>query len=197
MKYHCFVIISGVFGVFPEYLSFMINLDRKKTYGEILLFIVAILWGSCFTFQKEGMNFYGPFTLGAFRYMLGGMILIPVIVIISKTNVRITGDSVDASFKNKSLWRGSLISAAVLFSAVTLQQIGLVYTTAGKAAFLTSMEIVVVEVLGIVIARRFHLTSFFGICFAIIGMYFLCLKNGLSFQRGDILERAGAFFWGI
>jgi drug/metabolite transporter (DMT)-like permease len=175
----------------------MNNLDKKRLYGELLLLTAAVLWGSCFSFQKQGMNFYGPFTLGAFRFFLGGIILIPVIFLFAKIKLRITDASVDDSFRNKTLWTGGLISALVLFSAVTLQQVGLVYTTAGKAAFLTSMEIVVVEVIGSFLVRRFNIKSFFGICFAIIGMYLLCVKNGLSLQLGDVLELAGAFFWGI
>lgn len=174
----------------------MKNVDRGLVKGEAILVLVSILWGSCFAFQKEGMNFIGPFTLGALRFTIGGLILIPLIMLLSnrKGNDAKRYNTKDAK---KSLWKGGILCGTALFLGASFQQVGLVYTTTGKAAFLTSMEIVVVGILSIIITKNIRMNSIIGIVFAISGTYLLCIKSGMSMQYGDILELIGAFFWAL
>ena len=168
---------------------------KNAIKGEIILLIAAILWGSCFIFQKKGMDYIGPFTLGAFRFLIGGIILIPVIMLIARLDKK-KPDNIER-FSQKNLWIGSLLCGTALFIAASLQQIGLIYTTAGKAAFLTAMEIVAVEMIGFLLVRKFRLNILLGISLAVLGMYLLCIKNGVSMEYGDILELVGALFWGF
>lgn len=171
------------------------NMKRSELRGEALLLLAAVLWGTCFTVQKEGMDYIQPFTLGAFRFFLGGIVLLPVLLFLSKREHQ-------TPFKNqpqnrKTLWLGGVLCGAALFAAASLQQIGLIETTAGKAAFLTSMELVVVELFGILISKKIRIPTLVGVILAILGMYLLCVCHGLGMEFGDVLELIGALFWGI
>ena len=171
--------------------------DKNAIKGEVILLLVAVLWGSCFIFQKVGMVYIGPYTLGTFRFIIGGLVLLPVIMLFSKSNTNSVDTNENIEYKRNILWIGGILCGAALFFAATLQQIGLVYTSAGKAAFLTSMEIVVVEIIGIIIAKKLHINTITGVCLAMIGMYLLCIINGFSMQFGDVVELIGALFWGV
>ena len=173
------------------------NTTRKNAIkGEAILLLVSILWGSCFIFQKKGMDFIGPFTLGAARFIIGGLLLIPFIYLFQKLKpVTLTIEQIKSD--KKLLLKGGIICGVSLFFAATFQQIALVYTTAGKAAFLTSMEIVAVEIIGFFILRKLFLNTVIGVIFAITGTYLLCITNGFSMEYGDILALIGALFWGI
>ena len=164
--------------------------------GELILILVAILWGSCFIFQKTGMDYIGPFTLGAFRFFIGGIFLLPLIVMFSQAKKH-SKNTAPIKPQSDLFLRGGILCGIALFFAASLQQIGLVYTTAGKAAFLTSMEMVAVEMIGFILVRKLCLNKMLGVGLAVLGMYFLSISNGLSVQNGDVLELVGALFWGI
>ena len=169
---------------------------RNAGKGQLMLILAAILWGSCFIFQKKGMEYIGPYTLGAFRFIIGGLVLLPVIFLFSKSKKTAVNEE-ESKPGQKLLWQGGLLCGAALFLAASLQQIGLVYTTAGKAAFLTSMEIVAVEILGFLLIRKLSLNKAAGVALAVLGMYLLCISNGFTMQFGDVLEGIGALFWGV
>jgi drug/metabolite transporter (DMT)-like permease len=171
--------------------------DKKMIKGEILLLLTAALWGSCFLFQKKGMDYVGPMTLGAFRFIIGGSVLLPFIAFRSKHKMEEEYSSEEVKIQRKQLITGGIICGIVLFCAASLQQIGIIYTTSGKAAFLTSMEIVVVGILGVIITKKIQKGAMLGILLAVFGMYFLCMKENLNFEYGDIVVLIGAFFWGL
>lgn len=171
------------------------NMNKESTIkGEICLLLAALLWGSCFMFQKKGMDYIGPFTLGTFRFILGGLVLLPVIMILSKKMHGIKPTMTHG--ETAILFKGGMLCGVFLFVAASLQQVGLVYTTSGKAAFLTSMEIVAVELFASIVTKKLHLKTLTGVAFAVIGMYLLCIGKGFSLQFGDGLELIGAIFWG-
>lgn len=171
------------------------NMNKESTIkGEICLMLASILWGSCFMFQKKGMDYIGPFTLGTFRFVLGSLVILPIILILSKKR-RVQKPPVIHN-ETAVLFRGGVLCGIFLFLAASLQQVGLVYTTSGKAAFLTSMEIVAVELFSSIVAKRLHIKTLTGVALAVIGMYLLCIDKGFSLQFGDSLELIGAIFWG-
>lgn len=171
------------------------NIRKVSTIkGEISLLLAAVLWGSCFIFQKKGMDYIGPFTLGTFRFILGSLVLLPVVMILSKKK-HVRKPSI-AHGENAILFRGGVLCGIFLFVAASLQQVGLVYTTSGKAAFLTSMEIVVVELIASFVTKKLYSKTLTGVAIAVIGMYLLCIDKGFSLQFGDGLELIGAIFWG-
>lgn len=171
----------------------------KKMRGKLVLFIASLLWGTCFVFQKIGMDYIGAYTLGVFRFLLGAFTLIPLIVFLDKMENKKhpKKSGVDGSFLDKNLYLGGGVCGTTLFAAASLQQIGLKYTTAGKAGFLTSLEIVLVAVIMICITRKVQVNTLIGVLLAVIGMYLLCMVEGFYLEKGDAYELAGVIFWAM
>lgn len=170
------------------------HINKNAIKGEIILLLAAILWGSCFLFQKKGMDYIGPFTLGSFRFLIGGMLLIPVICIFSMNRKE---ENCKSQYKKNNSIKSGVLCGIIMFMAATLQQIGLIYTTSGKAGFITSMEIIVVAIITIFITKKIFLNIIIGLITALAGMYLLCIKTGMSIQTGDFIVLLGSVFFGF
>lgn len=183
----------------------------RKLRGDLMLFVTALIWGASFVAQKAGMDYIGPFTFNGIRFLLGALVLIPVILIFrrqqqkdgiekenccEKENYSEKGNCVGAE-NNKSgkrdLITGGLSCGVVLFISGTLQQVGMMFTTAGKAGFITALYIVLVPILGLFIGRRVRSVLWFCVALATVGLYLLCVKENLTIGRGDLLMIASAF----
>lgn len=171
----------------------------KKMRGELILLLAAILWGTCFVFQKMGMDYIGAYTLGAFRFIIGAMVLTPVIVLLNKIQHKKHPKDmeINGGFLDKQLYIGGIICGTALFAAASLQQIGLKYTTAGKAGFLTSLEIVLVAAIMIFLTKKVQINIVVAVLLAIAGMYLLCMVDGFYLEIGDAYELAGVVFWAM
>ncbi len=178
------------------------NMSRDVLKGECILIIVSLLWGSSFLFQKKGMDYVGPFTLGACRFLLGALILLPIVIISSKKKSyenekkQMLSKNIDSS-DEKELLKAGLQCGIAMFFAASLEQIGLVYTTSGKAGFITSMEIIVVAVITIFTTKRLESNTAFGIITAMTGLYMLCINGKMTFQYGDSVVLFSCLFWGV
>ena len=121
-----------------------------------MLVLTALIWGSAFVAQSVGMDYIGPFTFNSLRCFLGGIVLLPVIGVMGRRKktegTEVQGD--EANRSGKMLWVGGLFCGLALALASSLQQIGLVYTSAGKAGFITALYILIVPVLGLFLGRR-------------------------------------------
>ena len=180
----------------------------KSKKGELILLLASVLWGTCFVFQKMGMDYIGPFTLGAFRFLIGGVALIPVMILFDRMGKKINSEGqehqehqerqeINKGFKDKELYIGGGLCGTALFAAASLQQIGLQYTTAGKAGFITSLEIVLVAAIFIFISKKVQINVVVGVTLAVIGMYLLCMVEGFYLEKGDIYELMGVVFWAM
>jgi len=156
--------------------------------SNLLLLLAAAIWGLAFVAQRVGMEYIGPFTFNGVRFLLGSLSLIPLI-----WYFRV--DSRTAPSELKSAVIPGLLAGTVLFIAASLQQIGIIYTTAGKAAFVTCLYIVLVPVMGIFLRQTVGRGTWLGCILAVVGLYLLCIKESVSIQYGDLLEMIGAVFW--
>ena len=96
----------------------------------------------------------------------------------------------DCSEKEKSgkdLITGGIACGVLLFTAGSLQQAGIQYTTAGKAGFITAFYIVIVPVLGIFLHKKIKWKVWMAVLLALVGLYFLCITESFSIGKGDIL----------
>lgn len=157
----------------------------NKFKGELCLFLAALIWGSAFIFQKMGMDHIGPFTFGIFRFGIGALALLPVIWIYDSVNKKRGSSKVITPINDRQLVLGGLWCGIASFVAGSLQQMGLVYTTAGKAGFITAMNIVIVPILLLFLKRRVSKATWVGIALAAIGLYLLCITDGFTLQLGD------------
>lgn len=182
------------------------NMSRNFLRGEFILVIVSLLWGSSFMFQKKGMDYVGPFTLGACRFLIGAMILFPVVIFsLRKKECAQNSSEKNLSFNlrnnkdngNRFLLKAGIECGLAMFFAASLEQIGLIYTTSGKAGFITSMEIIVVAVVTVFITKRLEINTAAGIIIAMMGLYMLCINGKLRFGYGDSIVLSSCLFWGI
>ncbi|REE83928.1 drug/metabolite transporter (DMT)-like permease [Paenibacillus taihuensis] len=167
---------------------------HKQLRSSLLLLITAFIWGFAFVAQRQGMEHIGPYTFNAVRFALGALSLVPLMLFLNRKSGQ-TPKSTDKKLSYGTAARSGLITGMVLFCGATLQQIGLIYTTAGKAAFVTGLYIVIVPFLGLFLKQRLNMNSGIGALLALIGLYLLCMTNDLSLSKGDIYELVGAFFW--
>ena len=171
------------------------NTVSHKYRQSALLLLTAAIWGSAFVAQQTGMDYVGPFTFNAARNLLGGLTLLPLIVFFSSCKKRTLPP--DASSENgtqsKTLWAGGILCGTALFAASALQQIGIQYTTVGKAGFITALYIVLVPVCGLFLRKRVQPKVWLAVLIAVAGLYLLCMTDGsFSLQKGDLLVHACA-----
>lgn len=154
-----------------------------KAKNAFMLILTAFIWGTAFVAQSVGMDYLGPFTFNGVRSMIGGIALLPCIVILQKIN----GSSEPVSGTRKDLITGGIACGLLLFVASSLQQIGIQYTSAGKAGFITAFYIVIVPVLGIFLKKKIGWKVWIAVAMALAGLYFLCMTEKLTVGKGDIL----------
>lgn len=167
----------------------------RNVKGNLILLLTAIIWGTSFISQKLGMNYIEPFTFGASRFLLGAGALIPIILIFDRLNKKKKDVEIEEhKFSNKDLLRGGVLCGVAVFLGASLQQWGLVYTTAGKAGFITALYVVIVPLFGIFMHKKIDFITWIGVALAIIGLYFLCIQEGFSMQKGDAIVLMGTIF---
>jgi drug/metabolite transporter (DMT)-like permease len=165
--------------------------EKQKTMvADLLLLLTALVWGFGFVAQRAGMEYIGPYTFNGIRFLLGGLCLLPLAVR-SDRGVSPEIPATIASFK-AGLWAG-----LVLFCGASLQQVGLVYTSAGKAGFITGLYVIFVPIFGLFFGKRTGTGTWAGALLATAGMYFLSVKADFSIGTGDLLVLIGAVFWAL
>lgn len=151
--------------------------------NNILLVLTALIWGCAFVAQSVGMDFVGPFTFNMARFLIGAIVLLPVIWFMDRQ--RKTGAEKGAG--QKTLIIGGICCGTALAVASTLQQWGILFTTVGKAGFITAMYIVIVPLLGIFIGKKVRPLIIGCVAIAVVGFYFLCMTESLRLGLGDFL----------
>jgi drug/metabolite transporter (DMT)-like permease len=173
-------------------------LNRKKLIGNSSLLLAAIIWGSAFVAQRVGMDYVGPLTFGAVRFWMAAAFLVPVAYFSSKMTKK-RQDSFEQMEKRPRgpLLIAGLICGIILFMGSTLQQFGLVFTTAGKAGFITALYIILVPVFGLVIKQNPGYKSWAGVFIGTSGLYLLTVTESLTIAAGDFIVLIGAGFWAL
>lgn len=157
---------------------------KKQLQGILSLLLATIIWGSAFIAQSVGMDLIGPFTFQAIRCMLAVLFLFPLSVLMDAGKGSFRASV--SHWKNKQLWKAGSICGIALFVAASLQQIGLIYTDAGKAGFITALYIVIVPLLGLFLGRKIPFTAVISVGIAVVGLYLLSCVGVSSINIGDI-----------
>ena len=162
----------------------------KQMKNNAMLLLTALIWGCAFVAQSVGMDYVGPFTFNCVRSVLGSIVLVPVICLMDHLK-RQSGKS-EAEIKKergntKTLLAGGICCGLLLAAASSLQQYGILFTTVGKAGFITAMYIVLVPVFGLFLGRTVRSLIVLCVVMAAAGLYFLCMTEHLSLGFGDLL----------
>lgn len=163
----------------------------KKRY-LIIAFIPTIIWGLGYVVQSVGLHSIGPNTLNGTRFILAFLALLPFVLIRRRKLYK--DNPIDKIVKRKYLIKGSIISGIFLFIGNCFQIWGMVYTTPGKASFITTLYIIMVPFIGLYFGYKISKKVWAGVLIALVGMYLLCFSCGVeNINKGDILELLGAF----
>lgn len=187
-------------------------MKTHKIRNTIFLFLTAMIWGAAFVAQSVSMDYIGPFTFICLRSVIGGLFLIPVIIVIDsirkkgakehpgETAVLDSGtldlqEEQRLSWKNKRLLESGIVCGVFLFFANCFQQTGIQYTTVGKAGFITTFYIIIVPLIGLFFKKYCGILTWIGVVIALAGLYFLCITEKFTIQRGDALILCSAFLY--
>jgi len=143
--------------------------------------------------QRVGMEYVGPFTFNGVRFALGSLSLVPL-MLLKRKNPSAIAALLPPADRQTVAWGGAL-AGLVLFMGASLQQVGLVHTTAGNAGFITGLYVVIVPLLGLFWRQRPDLGTWIGALLAAAGLYLLSVTAAFEIAFGDLLVLVGAFFW--
>lgn len=161
-----------------------------KVQANLLLLLTSVIWGFGFIAQRLGMDHIGPYSFNVFRFLLGALSLVPLVYFLGRKKT-------DLSKPGKPFWIIGGLAGLVLFGGATLQQVGLLYTTAGKAGFITGLYLVIVPLLGFCLRQKIDKLTLTGALIATYGLYLLSITEGFNIGQGDSLVLIGAFFWAV
>lgn len=158
---------------------------NNKLRGSLYLLSATLIWGTAFIAQSVGMEYIGPFTFQAIRCGLAVVFLLAASVLLEIKAC--TPSESAAKWRNPSLWKSGILCGCALFVAASLQQVGLLYTDAGKAGFITAMYIVLVPILGLFLKQKPPKQAVFSVILAVIGLYLLSCMGVTQINKGDLL----------
>lgn len=158
--------------------------------ANLILLFTALIWGFGFVAQRMGMDHLGPYTFNVCRFLVGAFSLLPLLFFLRKKE----GGSTEL---NPFFWKFSILAGFALFGGATFQQVGIQYTTVGKAGFITGLYVVIVPLLGLCLRQKIGKWTVIGSFLAVLGLYFLSIKEDFSMGWGESLVLFGAFFWAM
>lgn len=161
---------------------------------RLFLLTAAFFWGCAFVAQRMSTGAIGAFGFNGLRFLLGALCILPIVMWLSKKQ----GHSTETKPCAIPLIGACAICGFILYSGAALQQLGLFYTTAGKASFITALYIVTVPIMGTLLKKPLCLSHVIGCITAVVGLYFLAYHgdNG-SINIGDVLCLIGVIFWSL
>lgn len=175
-------------------------MNKVQLRNSLLLLLTATIWGSAFVAQSVGMEYVEPFTFTCSRSIIGGLVLIPCIWFLRKWKAKAVGESLhrNGPLVTKTEWIGGICCGLALCAASNFQQIGIAYTTVGKAGFITALYVVIVPILGIFFKKKVQPVVWLCVALSVIGLYLLCMTEGsLTLAYGDLLVLICAVLFSI
>ena len=140
--------------------------------GNLMLLLAAFIWGTTFVAQMVGMDGLGPFTYAAARYILGLLFLVGLWYA-----WRSSREGAKRAGTYRPGWKAGLGAGCIMMVATSLQQVAMLYTTAGKTAFITALYIIFVPLGAVLLGKRIHPENWAGAAMALLGLYFLSISR--------------------
>ena len=158
--------------------------------GTLMLLAASFFWGTTFVAQSVGMDEIGPFTYAASRFLLG---FISLLIVWGAFHSHRKQARRKGTYK--SGWKAGMLAGLIMFIASSMQQVALLYTTAGKTAFITCLYIIFVPMFAVLLHRRIQAENWAGAILAIIGLFLLAVHGDVMLSFGDGLVLISSFFW--
>ncbi|MDR0759984.1 MAG: DMT family transporter [Treponema sp.] len=179
----------------------MFTMNKQAVRADALLLLTACIWGFAFVAQRTSMGYMGPFTFNGIRFLLGSFSLVPLILFRRRASAN--GKPAPLSFRVFLV--SSFLAGICLFLAASLQQIGVIYTTAGNSGFITGLYVVLTPIAGIFLGKKTRLPTWIGAALTVTGLFFLSVASQIfgrdvsagSFiiNPGDLIVAVSAVFW--
>ena len=148
--------------------------------GSLSILLATVIWGSTFVAQSIGGRTIGPFTFLSLRCILAVVFLLLVLFLRNRKEFgKILADP--------RLWKAGIPCGIALFAATAMQQVGLIYTTAGKGGFITTMYIILVPIFGLFLRRKPPKTVILSVLIAAVGLYLISGAGFSAINIGDVL----------
>lgn len=160
-------------------------MTRQSTRADAIMLFIALIWGTTFIAQKMSIGVVGPFFYSASRFILGALVLLPLMFLRGK----------EKNGPSKNLWRDGALLGVIITIGINLQQIGLQFTTIANAGFITGLYVVIVPIIGIFLHHKMHKVTWLGVFLAVLGMYFLSVQGDFSVLKGDWFQLIGTIAW--
>ncbi len=157
-----------------------------------MLLMAALVWGISFISQSKGVESMSPAYFNGVRSILGGLVLLPVIGVL---DFKKSKEADERCAWSKTLWIGGLVCGLFLCGATTIQSAGMVYTSPGKAGFLTAMYMVIIPVVQIIMGKKIRPVTILSVIIAVAGLYLMCVESGFSINKGDVLIMICSFIF--
>ena len=171
----------------------MREIMKKSAFGSsLLLFLAACIWGFAFVAQSVGMDYMGPYTFNGARFLIGAVVLLPLVFVRVKKKKN-TPEALSPALTIK----GGLCCGLAICAASLFQQIGIQYTTVGKAGFITTLYIIIVPVFGLFLRKKVPGMVWIAAVLAAVGMYLLCITESFSIGKGDALVFVCAILFSV
>ncbi len=171
-------------------------MNKKALKANVLLLLTSMIWGFAFIAQRVGIKYVGSLTFNGIRFALGSISLIPL-VLFSEYKAK-NGGSINFKSEDSKPFeviKAGTIIGLMLFAGVTLQQLGLKETTAGKAAFITGFYLILVPLFGIFFKQKINASTWIAGVVSLAGLYLISINEDFSIARGDLLVFLSSFFW--
>lgn len=163
-------------------------MKNQEMKGNLYLLLTAFIWGSAFVAQSVGMDYVGPFTFQCSRSILATIFLVPVFLLLDQKRSRSGENPPAPTGSKKTLWTGGILCGILMTIAANLQQVGMQYTSAGKAGFITATYIVLVPIFGLFLKKKVPGRIWLCVLIALAGLYLLSVTDGFSsISKGDFV----------
>ena len=157
--------------------------------ADLTLFAISIIWGSAFVAQRIAGQVGGVYIFNGVRYLLAALVVLPFAY-------RAFRSSSPEQKISSSQYKWMMIAGFFLFIGSALQQLGVKYTTAGNAGFITSLYVVFIPILlFLFLGEKPHWVFVLAVLLAVTGAYLLSTGGSFEVRFGDLLEVIGALFW--
>lgn len=159
--------------------------------SDLLMLLTAMIWGSVFIAQMQGMEHIGPFLYTGLRFAMATLALLPLVLLMERRQKR-----KKTTHSNRGLLFGGLAMGVALTVGMNLQQVGLLFTTVTNAGFITGLYVIMVPLIGLLIGQRTGSGTWIGATLAVAGMFLLSVGDSFNVAKGDWLMLIGAVVWG-
>ncbi|MDR3322565.1 MAG: DMT family transporter [Synergistaceae bacterium] len=172
---------------------------NKRLLGNFLLGTTAFIWGTSFVAIVKGLRIMSPYAFSAYRFLLSFLFILGVTLLYDVIKKPGPDAGSDSFWRRASDWKkvfkAGLLCGSFLFFATAFQQIGLQNTQAGKAAFITTLYIVIVPIFCIFLGKKIPWTAWIAVFLGVVGLYLLSVNEKMEISLPDTLVLIGSFFW--